>query len=649
MEEISLAGLRQCFYDPDVRIRQMDNLEVWNYPKLTQLSVTQGFLQDQVICFHEGLNSIVGGKGVGKSLIIELIRFVLDQSSNDETIAKDHNSKVKYRLGNLGEVHLKYEIENGEKYLVCRKFDDNINEIKCQNLTTGLPFEGKISRIFPILAYSQNEIIKIAEDEQAQLRLIDSFYDSSSFSSGIHSIENRLRIIDRNYADAINADSELTEVCRELNTLEEELRHINSSFDDELFKEIELLEKKEEEFQNHLKFHATLISNIAAFVENLIHETQLPSENAQFSGDIELTEAYILSDASFSRIQSELSACKENIDVNRANLTRVHEGWIPVLTLKRAAYEEMLKTSGGNKTELEGKRRSLNRNISQKREEVEKCRKRAEKLNAYCEERRKLLDDLDTAYAEYYQTRMRIFEGLAEKAEGRLDLKIEQGVNKDRFIGELVSLVAGSGIRRQNLENIAKSLSPREFVEIVIQGNNEPLVSNCDLSEQNASRIIGYLKAKENFEDVLALCYLAYPEDVPSIKYQKDDGEYYPLNALSVGQKCTALLIIALSDGVKPIIIDQPEDSLDNPSVYDDIVSKLRSGKEKRQFILTTHNSNVGVASDSDNFIIIKGTASCCTVKCCGAIDNSEVRSGIIDHLEGGNEPFELKSRKYRA
>lgn len=199
------------------------------------------------------------------------------------------------------------------------------------------------------------------------------------------------------------------------------------------------------------------------------------------------------------------------------------------------------------------------------------------------------------------------------------------------------------------MEKIARNLSPREFVNIVIQGNSESLISTCDLSEQNASKIIGYLSAKEKFEDVLALCYQAFPEDVPSIKYQKDDGNYYALNELSVGQKCTALLIIALSDGTKPIIIDQPEDSLDNPSVYEDIVSKLRSGKEKRQFILTTHNSNVGVASDSDNFIIIEGTASCCKVKCCGAIDNEEVRSGIIDHLEGGDEPFELKSRKYNA
>ena len=86
---------------------------------------------------------------------------------------------------------------------------------------------------------------------------------------------------------------------------------------------------------------------------------------------------------------------------------------------------------------------------------------------------------------------------------------------------------------------------------------------------------------------------------------------------------------------------------MDNPSVYEDVVSKLRTGKEKRQFILTTHNSSVGVASDSDRFIILKSTAVQGDIECFGAIDRPNVRSEIIQHLEGGPEPYKLKSKKY--
>jgi ABC-type lipoprotein export system ATPase subunit len=163
----------------------------------------------------------------------------------------------------------------------------------------------------------------------------------------------------------------------------------------------------------------------------------------------------------------------------------------------------------------------------------------------------------------------------------------------------------------------------------------------------NAEKLIDTLNSKEDMSEVLALSYSVYPQDIPSIKFKKDDGEYYPISEVSTGQKCTALLIIALSEGIRPVIIDQPEDSLDTASVYEDIVTKLRGGKEKRQFILTTHNASVGVASDSDSFIVLKSTSSRGVVDCYGAIDREKVKKEVIQHLEGGPLPYSLRHQKY--
>lgn len=89
---------------------------------------------------------------------------------------------------------------------------------------------------------------------------------------------------------------------------------------------------------------------------------------------------------------------------------------------------------------------------------------------------------------------------------------------------------------------------------------------------------------------MLALQHSVDPTDVPSILFRKHGDRYDELSELSVGQKCTALLIIALCDGTMPVIIDQPEDALDIVSVWEDVAKKLRRGKETRQFILTTHH-----------------------------------------------------------
>jgi DNA repair ATPase RecN len=647
LEEISLDGLRQCFYDPDVRIRQPSDYKEISYPKITYLSVNQGFLKGQNISFHHGLNCIVGGKGVGKSLIIETIRFALDQCSEEESIFKDHSGKIEKRIGYSGEVILKFELEQGQKYRIIRKFDGNKNPIQCFNDISGEVYTGKIPRIFPILVYSQNEIIKTAENEYAQLQLIDNFHSPQTFYSRIHSIADSLKKVDRDFSDTINAISDLEESKKELDTQKEELKIINHSLENKLFAEMEVLEGKDSEFRKYFNYLDSLKGMINELLIDFKQNYSEPSVNKKYSEDPHIPKSHKLLQESRKQFEQTLISEIKNVEDQRSKLQKICEDWYPELEQKRAEYEKMLSESGGNKKDLESKRRNLTSRMIKKEEEVSSLTLKVESHSKLVDRRNELLDQLDLVYSEFYNARKEIFEKLTEESHGRLKLDISKESNSKNFFDQLVIFTKGPKINKTVLEKITKTLSPRKFVEYVISSNTENLVKASEISIQNANKIIQHLRNLENFEEFLSICYLAYREDTPVILYRKDDDNYYPLKDLSTGQKCTALLIIALSSGDKPIIIDQPEDSLDNPSVYEDIVSKLRDGKENRQFILTTHNSSVGVASDSDNFIIVEGTASSCEVKHCGAIDRKVVRSGIISHLEGGDEPYHLKSLKY--
>jgi len=96
-----------------------------------------------------------------------------------------------------------------------------------------------------------------------------------------------------------------------------------------------------------------------------------------------------------------------------------------------------------------------------------------------------------------------------------------------------------------------------------------------------------------------------------------------------------------------PIIIDQPEDALDISSIYQDVTQQLRGRKGSRQFILTTHNATIAVAADADTFHVLAGDAISGCVVAHGAIDRADIRSRVIQHLEGGTESLHLKERKY--
>lgn len=114
-----------------------------------------------------------------------------------------------------------------------------------------------------------------------------------------------------------------------------------------------------------------------------------------------------------------------------------------------------------------------------------------------------------------------------------------------------------------------------------------------------------------------------------------------------MGQKADALVMIALGDGTMPVVIDQPEDALDIPSIWDDICSRLRISKHARQFIFTTHNSSISVSSDSDQYVVFEVDGETGWIARSGSIDEQAIKDDVVGHLEGGYESYGLKRNKY--
>ena len=127
-------------------------------------------------------------------------------------------------------------------------------------------------------------------------------------------------------------------------------------------------------------------------------------------------------------------------------------------------------------------------------------------------------------------------------------------------------------------------------------------------------------------------------------------GETYrPIERLSTGQQCTAILLLLLLDNVDPLIVDQPEDNLDNAFIADSIVQQLRERKTERQFVFATHNANIPVFGDAEWIGVF--TASDVhgevTEENQGSIDTPIVRDAAARILDGGREAFLQRREKY--
>ena len=125
--------------------------------------------------------------------------------------------------------------------------------------------------------------------------------------------------------------------------------------------------------------------------------------------------------------------------------------------------------------------------------------------------------------------------------------------------------------------------------------------------------------------------------------------QWEPLSDLSTGQKATAILLLLLLEAETPLIIDQPEDDLDNHFISTDIVPKIKAGKRRRQFIFSSHNANIPVLGDAELIIGLRATADAAVVppEHLGSMDRPSVRELAGDVLEGGRDAFALRRAKY--
>ena len=136
--------------------------------------------------------------------------------------------------------------------------------------------------------------------------------------------------------------------------------------------------------------------------------------------------------------------------------------------------------------------------------------------------------------------------------------------------------------------------------------------------------------------------------DIYVLEMQLDDGGYRQLDELSGGQRVSILLSLLLETADdSPLVIDQPEDELDNRFLWETILPALKKLKGQRQIVVATHNPNIVVNGDADMVIQLEATAQRGLIAEAGAIEEPAVRDAIVRTVDGGDEAFRLRRRKY--
>ena len=227
-----------------------------------------------------------------------------------------------------------------------------------------------------------------------------------------------------------------------------------------------------------------------------------------------------------------------------------------------------------------------------------------------------------------------------------VELDVRPLGDRESLFGALRDLSKGAMVKEADLTKVCQAYEPSRICELILADDASTIATDSGVSKDVAARLVAKCREKGNAKvyelDALPL------GDVPVFRYIVSPGRSKALAELSTGQKGTLIIALALVEGTGPLVVDHPEEPLDTKSIYGQVVSKLRQGKESRQFIFTTHNANIAVGADADLSHVLGATADRGSIESSGGVDHEETNRLLLLHLEGGADALARRVRKYR-
>jgi DNA repair ATPase RecN len=651
MSEVSVEGLRQAFLDSDSRIRLNSDESPEPHAEFLAMAWEGGFLNEAAIHFNGNLNVLIGGRGTGKSTVVESLRYVLGLEPLGDDARKAHEGVVRHVLRNGTKISLLVRSHRpSERNYTIERTIPNPPVVKDE---AGEVLSLTAKDILPgVEVFGQHEISELTKSPDKLTLLLDRFVERDPALIGR---KKTLHLeLQRSRSRVADAQRELRAIDERLSALpglEETLKRFQAAGLETRLKEKSLLVREE-------RVIATLderLEPIRVFRDNLAE--LLPIDTAIVSAKAleDLPNADILGDAAaiFDRLGGLLRTVGEQLDKAiqqaEAELASMQGSWDGRRKSVEEKYEKLLRELQKSKIDGEEFIR-LRRQIEELRPLRDRRDALVRDLSTHEAHRRKLLTEWEDAKASDYRAIEKAAKKVSRALRDRVRVEVTMGGNRTSLEKLLREDVAGNLNAAIEKLNQRPQLSLPDFAARAREGR-DALVKHYNLPQGAAERIS--LASAEFFMRIEEL------ELMPTTQIELNtapDGEaptWQALHELSTGQKATAVLLLLLLESEAPLVVDQPEDDLDNRFITDGVVPTMRREKRRRQFVFSTHNANIPVLGDAELIVGLTAIgearegAARIPEEHMASIDAKPVRELVEEILEGGKTAFEMRRLKY--
>ncbi len=640
--EATFDGLKQIMYEPDSRvyIGEIRPDTKLNYHTIDYVVFNDENFSKDRIYFNENLNCIIGGKSTGKSLLLNSMANAID--------ALQVNDKFKYL--------------NKEKFII-----DNIKVVWKDNTISSKDNSNSKKIVYIPQTYLNRLSDESEEQTEIDAMIMDVILQDDELDAKYEAFNKGLK------DDKIELDKLIYDLITETNQ-NKQIKDKKLEFG--TFKSIEsnllLLRKKKEEISKTCSLSE---EDLTAYENALTQNNNIIKEIDKLKN---LKNDLLLLDSLFLKREIEI----ENEQI-----------WM-------AIQEEQLQELGSVNTTWLSKReiivKGIEKEIAKFMDDFHKNEKIIQKIKPNIESSEalnkltnqikdeeqklyelKLLDKQQKLILQKIESlKMNISNKVAMFDQKHIALANEFNIEANKNLDDLEFIVK-TPFRLKALTTNIQKICNNKKLKLILTSFEDICAEDCDQKFfLNVLNVIlnndenGILKKEYKIEDALRIIMSDWYNTTFTIKLDEDE-----ISNMSPGKKAIVLLrlLLNLKESSCPILIDQPEDDLDNRSIFKDLVRYVRKKKSDRQIIVVTHNANIVLGCDAEEIIIANQQGIDSKNENyrfeyrCGALEdmrpirdhNNKIKKGILNEtgmqqhicsiLEGGKEAFNLRKHKYNT
>jgi len=675
----SIEGLRLALLDGQLSVLRSDKAA--GYPNacaemaIEAIEVENAYFIGRPpfrIDFNPWMNAFIGGRGTGKSTLIEFLRIAMRRESElPEELRHDFEKYGQVHTGrdepglltDSACIRVMYR-KNGVTYRIQWNPRGTLEPIEEKTETGWQRSEGDVKQRFPIRIYSQKQVFQLAK---ASLALLDVIDDAPEV--GYAEWKRRYEAEERQY---LSLRAKIREMCAgfteevrlkgELDDVKRKLAVFEQSGHAATLKVLQVRRRQLQAVETWEGGVGVLGQRMREMADAIVPEDfDASSFDTTRTEDGGLVDAVNMTTASIIKLAEEIRTLGNRADTLVAQWREKRQAseWLTAVNQAVAGYDtltERLKSEGVDDSAAYGI-------LVQQRQTIEKQ-----------------IKDLDTR-----RTQVALLEKQAAECLDRvLSLRKEITRNRQQFLAK--TLEGNAFVRISVSPYGAKELVEGEFRSIIQRddgtydkdiGNpddggllgglyaNDPNVTTIEQRLAEMKTRVRQITANPQQADVTDKRFASYladrlpsealdrldlwfPEDSLDVQYStsSDQNVFRPIHEGSPGQKTAALLAFLLTYGEEPLILDQPEDDLDNHLIYDLIVTQLRMIKRRRQVLVVTHNANIVVNGDAELVVALKVQNGQTQQEAVGCLQEKSVRRIICQVMEGGEKAFKQRYRR---